>query len=32
VFRPEGVVVITGTGSTGWCLSLQQVQAPQLAL
>ena len=22
----------TGTGSSGWCLSLQQVQAPQLAL
>jgi hypothetical protein len=28
----SGVIVGTGTGSTGWCLSLQQVQAPQLAL
>ena len=28
----SGIIVGTGTGSTGWCLSLQQVQAPQLAL
>ncbi|HET7822291.1 MAG TPA: hypothetical protein VFL10_12280 [Ornithinibacter sp.] len=28
----SGVIVGTGTGSTGWCLSLQQVQAPRLAL
>lgn len=28
----SGVIVGTGTGATGWCLSLRQVQAPQLAL
>mgnify|MGYP001228403967 CR=1 FL=1 len=28
----SGVIVGTGTGSTGWCLSLQRAQAPQLAL
>ncbi len=28
----SGIIVGTGTGSTGWCLSLQQVQAPRLPL
>ncbi len=28
----SGVIVGTGSGSTGWCLSLQQLQAPHLAL
>lgn len=28
----SGIIVGTGTGSTGWCLSLQRLQAPQLAL
>ena len=28
----SGIIVGTGTGSTGWCLSLQQVQAPDLPL
>ena len=28
----SGVIVGTGTGATGWCLSLRQIQAPQLAL
>lgn len=27
-----GLIVGTGTGATGWCLSLQRVQAPDLAL
>ena len=28
----SGIIVGTGTGSTGWCLSLQQAQAPDLQL
>lgn len=28
----SGVIVGTGTGSTGWCASLQRVQAPDLSL
>ncbi|KRE39332.1 hypothetical protein ASG73_03105 [Janibacter sp. Soil728] len=28
----SGVIVGTGTGSTGWCASLQRVQAPDLPL
>lgn len=28
----SGIIVGTGTGSTGWCLSLQRVQAPDLRL
>lgn len=28
----SGVIVGTGTGSTGWCASLQRIQAPDLSL
>ena len=28
----SGVIIGTGTGSTGWCLSLRQVQAPAMVL
>lgn len=28
----SGVIVGTGTGATGWCASLQRIQAPQLVL
>lgn len=28
----SGVIVGTGTGATGWCASLQRVQAPQMRL
>lgn len=28
----SGIIIGTGTGSSGWCLSMQQVQAPELVL